>query len=131
MIVRSLLPIPALLEPVRCPSCGADQPERLLDHDSFGFPIAWVTCRQCGFVYSTPRPTETYMSHFYRHHFTTFYEGSTRISRKFVKTKHWHESARDRAARYASLVPRGGRVLDVGCGGGYFLYELRRTRSDC
>lgn len=128
--MRGILPIPAQLEHVACSSCGADRPDQLLSHDSFGFPIAWVACTSCGFVYCTPRPTESFMEQFYRKRFVVFYEGWPRLDERYIRAHRLWEATDDRVCRYGDFVPKGGRVLDVGCGGGFFLAALRRERPD-
>ena len=128
--VKSLLPVPADLESVSCAACGSDQSRRLLNYDSFGFPVGLVECLACGFAYCSPRPTERYMSRFYEKHYLAFYEGAVRLNDAYVKSHQLVEAASDRLTRYAKLVPQGGRVLDVGCGLGYFLEAVRKARPD-
>lgn len=130
MTVRSLLPLPATLEPVDCPLCEADKREILVRHDSFGFPIGLARCSHCGFVYCTPRPAERFMDHFYRYRYREFYEGRVRAGDEYIRSRRWDEAARDRVRRYAPWLPPGGRVLDVGCGAGKFLELLRVERPD-
>jgi 2-polyprenyl-3-methyl-5-hydroxy-6-metoxy-1,4-benzoquinol methylase len=128
--IHSRLPVPAVLEHVACALCGRDEPDVLLEHDSFGFPIGLVECRACGFVYATPRPSEAFMMTFYRDRYRLFYEGQRRITDAYIRRRRWDEAASARVRRYAALVPLNGRVLDVGCGAGMFLHELRRVRDD-
>lgn len=128
--VRSYLPVLADLEDVSCACCGSREAERMLEHDSFGFPVGLAICVRCGLAYSTPRPTEPYMERFYRRHYLAFYEGCRELTEEYVRQHALREAARERVARYAPLLPTGGRVLDVGCGAGFFLSELKRVRPD-
>ena len=130
MLIHSRLPVPASLEHVACALCDRDEPEVLLEHDSFGFPIGLVECRACGFVYATPRPSEAFMQRFYRDRYRLFYEGQRRITDAYIRRRRWDEAAAARVRRYSALVPPQGRVLDIGCGAGMFLDELRRARPD-
>ncbi len=128
MTVRSHLPVHAELEWIDCPCCGGREPEQLLDHDSFGFPIGLARCRACGFLFTNPRPTEPYMQSFYRDSYLAFYEGHKTFSDEYIREHRLDQAAEERLARYEQLVPSDGAVLDVGCGAGLFLAELRKRR---
>lgn len=125
---RCWFPVPAELEDARCAVCGAEGGELLLPHDSFGFPTELVSCRGCGFVYVTPRPTEAYMRRFYQEHYLAFYEGCRELTEEYIRMHFLREAAGERVERYAHLVPEGGRVLDIGCGGGFSLAAIREAR---
>lgn len=129
-IRHSLVPVPAELEFVPCPLCSGAGQERLLQHDSFGFPVGLARCLTCGFVFSNPRPTERYVERFYRRFYLAFYEGHRTFSEHYVRHHMLREAASARVQRYAHLVPTGGSVLDIGSGAGMFLAELRRHRPD-
>ena len=128
--MKCWLPIPAELEEVQCAVCGTGERDLLLPHDWFGFPVTLGACRRCGFVYCSPRPTERFMARFYRHHYLLFYEGWSELTPEYIRAHQLNEAAQDRVTRYSELVPLKGRTLDVGCGAGFFLAELRRARSD-
>jgi SAM-dependent methyltransferase len=128
--MRSYLPILADLEEVPCALCGHCEGEALLGHDSFGFPVRLVSCASCGFVYSTPRPTELFMSDFYRNRYLAFYEGCKQLTERYVRSHCLREAAVDRLIRYEDLIPRRGSVLDVGCGPGFYLHAVRTAHAD-
>src|SRR4051812_37869811 len=128
--VKSFLPVPADLELVHCAACGSDRSRGLLNYDSFGFPVGLVECLACGFAYCSPRPTERYMSRFYEKHYLAFYEGAVRLNDHYVKSHQLLEASHDRLTRYDNLIPEGGRVLDVGCGLGYFLEAVKTAKPN-
>src|SRR2546426_871952 len=128
--MKCWLPIPAELEDVRCAVCGAGERDSLLPHDWFGFPIALGSCRRCGFVYCSPRPTDQFMARFYRRHYLRFYEGWSELTPEYIKAHQLKEAAQARVTRYSQLVPPNGRALDVGCGAAFFLAHLREARPD-
>ncbi len=126
---RSWLPVPCRLEVVACPLCGSDAHEQLLRHDAFGFPTGLRACRDCHLLYVAPRPTFDFMDRFYRRDYRRFYDGISAVSEDYVRRRGWHETARTRLERYERFLPRGGRLLDVGCGAGLFAALARDDRG--
>jgi SAM-dependent methyltransferase len=65
------------------------------------------------------------MRHFYRTRYRRFYEATDQLDERYIQHRRWPELARLRIARYAHLLRRGIRIVDVGCGAGLFLHEAR------
>jgi SAM-dependent methyltransferase len=123
---RSYLPFPLELEWCACPICSSSEATTLLRFDQFGFPIGTVECQQCGFVYTNPRPSETYMKAFYETHFWFFFQGRHEINERFLRRQRTREWAALRLARCAPYLSEAKSILDVGCGAGLFLDQVRR-----
>lgn len=83
----------------------------------------FVRCSACQHVYLSPRPHEDSLSVIYPSDYYAFQESAgtsliTRFFRSLFEGK--------KAATYLSLIPAGPRrLLDVGCGDGRFMAELR------
>lgn len=105
------------LEHVPCPLCRADQP--LPTYQENGFAI--VRCGNCHSLYVTPRPTPEGLRSFYQKYYppdpSTEEAWGAQMHRIF-------RNSRLQILSYASH----GRLLDVGCGPGYFLREFQGTR---
>lgn len=112
---------------VTCPFCGKDDhtpfvagPDRLhrLGHD-----FKLIRCNACDIVYQNPRPTEEAIAQFYPADYPPHQVGSERanaVSRLALRFG---------AAKRAAAIERfrkSGTILDVGCGSGLFLAEMRR-----
>src|ERR1700722_5508666 len=101
---RTFLPFPLDLERCVCPICSSGKADTLLGFDQFGFPIGTVECQECGFVYTNPRPTESYMRMFYEKYFWFFFQGRHRINERFFRRQRTREWAALRFARSAPYL---------------------------
>jgi 2-polyprenyl-3-methyl-5-hydroxy-6-metoxy-1,4-benzoquinol methylase len=95
------------MERVNCPLCGSDRHRELLVVE----PRRIVRCVECGVVFRNPRPV------------AVAYEEEFESGRAEVLDESWLGSRRASTfTRFLDTWPeRPGCVLDVGCGGGWFL----------
>lgn len=101
-------------EPVPCNLCGSDDYTRL--GEEIGFEIR--RCRNCSLVYVSPQPTKEALPKFYEEMYD---ERSGATAETFsLGAVERHISAIVRRRK-----PDGGNLLDVGCGYGNLLRELR------
>jgi 2-polyprenyl-3-methyl-5-hydroxy-6-metoxy-1,4-benzoquinol methylase len=112
-------------EEVPCPACDATAAEEaFVKHD-----FRYCTCRACGSLYASPRPTAAMIARYYRES----------ASSKFWAERFFPETAearrvqifRPRAEMISQIIKQFGipapRVLaDVGAGYGIFLEEMQR-----
>lgn len=114
------------MERTDCIICRIDDTEALFDgrdvlqEKGESFPV--VRCKQCGLVYANPRPDEDKIMGYYSEH-----DGIVKTSPALVrlyKLEDW--LVRPLQSDGFVSLPRGSRVLDVGCGYGNFLEEQRR-----
>ena len=126
----SYLPFPLEMENCACPICHSNESSILLPFDAFGFPTHTVECFKCGCVYVNPRPTKRYMDRFYKNWFRFFYEGHRKIDEKYIRAKRWREWDAARVSRYGTYLPSRSRVLDIGCGAGFFAAYVKARIPD-
>jgi Methyltransferase domain len=117
---------------VRC-LCGSPRAKKLFDKDRYGLKSPTVICRDCGLVFTSPRPSETFLRDFYQSDtYRFFYEEAA--SEAEVKSR-YADNYRDEnfihatCARYLSDVAsiRKPRILEIGAGGGWNLVPFLRT----
>lgn len=107
---------------IPCPLCQDNRYSVVSELDRNGGTLRTVLCRQCGHVFTNPRPTEEEMNSFYQGHYRASYKGVTR-----PKLKHVYRAGLRALERVSDLEPycnKGMRFLDIGSGGGEFVYLL-------
>lgn len=91
--------------------------------DRHSAPLRTVLCKASGLVYSDPQPTTHELRSFYSQRYRQEYKGVTIPKRKHILRA--GRLACERLAKVAAAVPQGARVLDVGAGGGEFVFACQ------
>jgi len=107
------------MEEVNCPICKGSRGEPLYLEGSFQM----VRCPSCQFIFLNPRPTSDSLFCFYQQYLPEE-ESSIESWEKMMKPV-FH-----RAANLLQQYRRGGRLLDVGAGFGFFLVEMKKRGWD-
>lgn len=117
---------------VACPICGGKDFTQLARHDRYSMGINTAGCLGCGLIMTNPMPADDDLNDFYQHHYRRVYRKVNKPTLSHIK-----EYALDARARYLvdylvrnSWVPRGARVLDVGCAEGSVVAEIGRRVAD-
>jgi SAM-dependent methyltransferase len=108
--------------------CGASEVDVIGTRDRDGRPLRTTICRNCGLVWSNPRPGEDEIRRYYSSQYRLDYKG-----RATPSLRHIARSGRGALNRYRALAPHlkpGARILDAGAGGGEVVYVLRRFGFD-
>ncbi len=102
------------MEAIDCPLCDASG--RLLLHREG--PFRMVQCASCRFIYLNPRPTKESLFRFYQEY----------LPEEESSVEAWQRMMGPVFKRGAHLIrqyKKKGRLLDVGCGFGFFLSEMK------
>ena len=98
-----------------CSYCGADGGEILR---KIG-PYSIVCCSDCGFVYLNPRPSEEDLTAYYQEHYLPQNANSIQAWKIMMR------SVFSKAADEIEQTQPKGTLLDIGCGFGFFLKEMK------
>lgn len=101
---------------VYCNICSSSE-ERLITIQN-GYRI--VRCKGCGFVYVNPRPTVEILKQLYLSY----------LPEKIEDPLLWDAYMKEVFAKAANMLarrfPKAGSVLDIGCGYGFFLLQMKK-----
>lgn len=112
-----------------CPLCGAREGFRIGERDRAGAPLRTLLCAGCALVRSDPLPSSEEERRFYDGLYRERYKGGSRTRRRHCIRETL--AALRRLRRLAPLLRPGMRILDVGCGGGFFPFVLSRAGFAC
>lgn len=102
----------------RRPELKRDNDPILKNGDLAGYKFNLVKCKNCGLVYVNPRLTEKSLAHLYHEEYFSSY--STTESEAHKKREKTFKSE----IKELEKLTLKRKILDVGCGGGFFLASL-------
>lgn len=101
---------------IACQLCGANRARLVTTQNAYRV----VRCERCSFVYVNPRPDEETLARLYLKY----------LPDKMADPLAWDSYMRDIFSKAADVIarhkPKGGRLIDIGCGYGFFLAEMKR-----
>jgi SAM-dependent methyltransferase len=100
-------------ETVPCDLCGAMDDRTVVEEE--GFRMA--RCAQCGLVFCNPRPVRAELLRFYAQYFAP--------SSEDLWERQMRVPFQKEGVAFLKATMRTGRILDVGCGHGFFLDMMR------
>lgn len=121
-----------LFDPVRsstpCNLCQSHTTWLIGTKGRHGQKLRTLLCQHCGLAWTDPTPTSEELEKFYIDDYREAYKGTFE-----PKRKHTYRAGRvalKRWKRLAPHLPTGGALLDVGSGGGEFLFLMRQNGYD-
>jgi SAM-dependent methyltransferase len=111
-----------------CPLCGGAEHDVVGTRDRRGADLRTVLCTKCGHVFTNPAPSPEALATYYRDAYRQDYKQIATPKRKHVYRAGM--GALTRFARLAPHIARAARVIDIGAGGGEFVYLLARRGFD-
>jgi 2-polyprenyl-3-methyl-5-hydroxy-6-metoxy-1,4-benzoquinol methylase len=100
----------------RCALCGRDRTRPIIREEHWQY----FQCVECGFVFLHPQPSLDYLNAHYQDYLPSAPEAIAAWRRLMAGVHRRTESL------MAARVPIPGRLLDVGCGYGFFLDHMAR-----
>jgi SAM-dependent methyltransferase/tetratricopeptide (TPR) repeat protein len=127
-------------EPVSCQVCGAgiDHFQQIYQNRITGFRVA--ICKRCDLIMTNPMPTQDQLVHFYSGEYFTFdmeraewftgMTGRIMVPLNYYDARfNWLESLGLKA--FEEQMGASRQALDIGCGVGLMLNELRQRGWEC
>lgn len=109
---------------IPCPLCQATHLICVGTHDRHGHPLKTDLCRSCGHVFTNPQPTQSELDEYYGEQYRSSYKGVVTPKLKHVYRAGLH--ALERLDHLETFLRTGSSLLDVGAGGGEFVYLASR-----
>lgn len=107
-----------------CPVCGAMERELLFTQKNWSV----YKCNACGLGVLDPRPSSEELTDLYRDsYFVGHYDAGLVPGTEAMRKRLSQESHR---IRFLKPLKKTGRILDIGCGRGYFLLACREQGYD-
>ena len=113
-------------ELIDCPVCDSSNYSILLNVDRYNMGIETVICNQCSLIYINPRPTESEMSEFYKHHYRKFYESIEVPTEEYIKNGPFLNRARFVLGSLKCFLNDAETFIDIGCAEGSLIKMVER-----
>ena len=110
----------------QCNLCGSTEYDVLYKIGRGNKPLNTVICKKCGLVWCHPFPIDPYS--YYQKHYRIQYKGTVIPKKKHIFRA--ASAALDRFNLLKHLLKPRWRVLEIGSGGGEFLYLLKKLGYD-
>ena len=123
-IVPGYRPFHYVGEKIACNLCDSREKAVLATRDRWFNPLTNVICTKCGLIRVDPMPTDAELDDYYTNHYRLHYQSTPEPTPKTIDRG--TKSAQARLSHLSKLIKPGGRVLDIGAGGGEFLAEAKR-----
>jgi SAM-dependent methyltransferase len=100
-----------------------------LARDAGGHPV--IDCGPCGFAHFWPRPGPAELAVYYRERFYETHSPPDWADKEEAEQPYWEIEYADRLAAFQEVRgSQAGRLLDVGCGAGWFLAHAAQRGWD-
>jgi len=123
-IVPGYRPFRYVGERVACNLCDSHEKSVIATRDRWLNPLTNVICTNCGLIRVDPMPTDAELDRYYTDHYRLHYQSTLEPTPKSIERG--LNGAKARLSHLSQLIKPGGRVLDIGAGGGEFLAEAKR-----
>jgi 2-polyprenyl-3-methyl-5-hydroxy-6-metoxy-1,4-benzoquinol methylase len=109
-----------------CLLCGSDQKRIFARVESFGFPLIYYQCENCGLIYQSKKESRAANPEFYRRTYRQIYQACEEPTPKDLwvqeqRAKHLN----DILSHHLEIFPE--KVLDIGASAGVLLQQFRKS----
>jgi SAM-dependent methyltransferase len=109
-----------------CLLCGSDHKKIFARVESFGFPLVYYQCENCGLIYQSRKESQAANPEFYRRTYRQIYQVCEEPTPKDLwvqqqRAKHLIEITK----QHVKIFPK--KVLDIGASAGVLLQQFRKS----
>lgn len=109
-----------------CPLCGSQHKRLLKEIDSFGYPLRYYLCGNCGFVFQNAAESQAADPAFYQEAYRKIYQATEEPTAKDLRQQSLRANN-----QLEFIQPRGvcrvQRILDIGASSGTLLATLKKA----
>ena len=114
--------------PTTCTLCSANDFDWMKPKDAKSGEMLHISlCKQCGLVQQAQLPTDTELKIYYSHNYRTDYKQTYHPKPKYVRRAGLAALERVRFLSTHLPAKHGTRLLDIGAGGGEFVYVASKS----
>ena len=85
-----------------------------------------LDCQDCGFIHAVPKPSVGELTQFYEKQFYNQERKKSYFEQQRSQLAWWNCIFDERLSRIEAALGRKGKILDIGCGPGFFLSRAKR-----
>lgn len=111
------------LESVDCYMCSSTDGQCLVDEP----PFKVIRCRQCSFVYVTPRVPDSHLHLIYQTEYFNSPDAGDFGYSDYTRDREGYIRTFQKKARIVQRFKKGGRVLEIGSAAGFFLHAMNEA----
>ncbi len=118
----------------QCPVCSGEENTELIsckDYVSSNETFKITECNNCGLQYTNPRPTEEIIGKYYQSDKYISHSGSEKKNLGIIYS--FYDIIRNisisRKIKIIKKYNKNGKLLDLGCGMGYFINEIKKDKT--
>lgn len=124
-----------VLENTKCILCGSDKAKIVAQGEDYEYRsipgiFTFQECVNCGHLYLNPRPTIESASILYSSNYYTVTSDSKNTWKNQLVSWLARIIMLNRIRTLIKLLPKGGTALEVGCGDGIILEQIKQLRPD-
>ena len=120
-------PVPEQFNLIACDNCGSNQFSTLCEWNNLS---KVVQCRYCGLQFVNPMPNKEYLDKLYRQDGDENPYYQNYIMERTDREKSYNRQYHHRLKLIEKYSKEKGNLLDIGCGGGFFLKAARERGWD-
>lgn len=115
---------------VPCALCGSSESFTAVHGDQHGLGLHTVVCKSCGLIFTSPRPSAEWFDQFYRIHYRHFNNDCDVPDDQYLNRPWIKQRLQNYIEILRPYLSQTGKILDIGCGEGTFLYLFKKEYPD-